>query len=242
MLAILVGIYFAVAVIKYPSGPGFLVADLIHPQDRAGFQFLAIAVLITASLLRLRLIRSIRRNRTSEPKTVPVAPPPVALLPASLPRASWSQRFRALLIDVLAFYGLLVPLALIGGAIDSATGNTTTLIVLYALSPILACAFIRVSLRRGGPGFATPGKRAMKIRLVEADGSTPTFKRLVLREFVLKWLVFSPFMVGAIYPLVNYLRPLWNDSRSTFYDDWLKMRVVQLAPEEAPESVAVAVA
>jgi uncharacterized RDD family membrane protein YckC len=224
------------------SGPGFLLADLVHPRDRTGFQFLATALLITGSLLRLRHIRSIRRNRANEPKPVSIAPRPVPLLPASLPRASWSKRFRALLIDVFAFYALLVPLALLAGAVGAAAGDTAGLILLYGLFPILPLVFIAGSLSRGGPGFATPGKRAMKIRIIEADGSTPSFKRLLLREFVLKWIVFSPFFIGAIYPLVNYLRPLWNDRQATFYDDWLELRVVQLAPEEAPESVAVAVA
>jgi uncharacterized RDD family membrane protein YckC len=242
-LAAIVGVYLAVTVIHDQRGAGFLVSDLRHPHDRAAFQFLATALLIVLSLSRLSMIRTIRRSQGRAPTPAPAhAALAAARLPATLPAASWSRRAGAWLIDLFVIYLLLIPVAAVGGAIGAAAGDTAGGIAIYGLFAIVPPLYVAASRARGGAGYATPGKCALKIRVVDADGSTPSLKRLLVREILLKWIVFSPLFAGFIYPIVNYLRPLWNDRRSTFYDDMLDMRVVHVAPERVAEALAVAVA
>jgi uncharacterized RDD family membrane protein YckC len=239
VLGAVAGVYLALVVIHYPSGPSIVAMNLVHPHDRAGFQLLATVLLIVVSLSRLRLIRSVRRGRTAA-ATPPPSVTPVRL-DASLPAAAWSRRFGAWLIDGFALYVLLIPVAAVAAALGSVAGDTAAQVAIYGSFPLLPPIYVALSLRYGGAGFATPGKRAMRLRVVEADGSTPSLRRLLLREVVLKWLLFSPILIGLIYPLVNYLRPLWNERHATFYDDWLKLRVVRLVHDEAPEPLTVAI-
>jgi uncharacterized RDD family membrane protein YckC len=235
ILAAAAGVYFAIEVIHYPNGPGFLAMDVVHPHDRTGYQFVATALLIALSLSRLRLVFSARRG----PRPV-VAPRAPERLPASLPAAPWSRRAGAWLIDGFAIYLLLIPVAGLSVGIGSVAGDAVANVVVYGSLPFLPPLYVALSLRQGGAGYGTPGKRAMKLRVVEADGSTPSLKRLLVREVAFKWIVFSPIFAGLIYPVVNYLRPLWNERRATFYDDWLKLRVVRLVPEEAPAETSLA--
>jgi uncharacterized RDD family membrane protein YckC len=244
-LGILVSIYFA-ADLKLPDLKHLLTGQDLGARGQGGFRFLLTAALITASLARLRLLRSIRRGRDAQPAAPARAAAPVPrMLPADLPAASWGRRFAAWWLDLLIYFTVWFALAMGAAGIATGVGDTVGIVLVYVTLFALGPVYIAASWRLWGPGYASPGKRILGLRVVSADGSTPSLRRLLVRDFLLKWIVFGPFLYGFIYPVVNYLRPLWNDGKNTSYDDWLHLRVVRLAPaaatepEEAPAAVPV---
>jgi uncharacterized RDD family membrane protein YckC len=237
-LALFLGGYLAFT-ISFPSAPDLLRGDL-QEHGQGGLRFLLTAALILASLARLRLIRSIGRSRTRPATQVHPAPMPTTVRD-DVATAGWGRRCAATLLDCCFFYLLWFAFAMVAAGVAAAADDAAGLTVIYVSFVVLGPLYVAASYGRWGPGYATLGKRLLKLRVVGPDGATPSLKQVLVREVVLKWIVFGPIFFGFVYPIVNYLRPLWNDRRATFYDDWLHDRVVHVAPEPAVEAVPVAV-
>ncbi|MDO9355880.1 MAG: RDD family protein [Solirubrobacteraceae bacterium] len=159
---------------------------------------------------------------------------------AALVLAGWGARFGAIIIDALVKFVISFVIA-------------TVLFVLFADDPfstvvydepdgisnlggIFVAAFfihyIVLSLAYG-PIFmtmwngATPGKRAVGIRVVTEAGVAPSFGVSVLRESVAKTIVMTWIGGWMFFPwLLNYLWPLWEDQSRAGHDFMARTRVV----------------
>ena len=165
--------------------------------------------------------------------SVPEAPPVYAL-------AEPFQRFLARLIDnvvlVAGFFALAVPIIMViiartrtardeqqvgpYGEVDLPTDVELLWISIPVLILLVAVGYETFCLAKWG---ATVGKRAMKLRVVRADGGTVGWGRALGR--VLTHLVFN------VIPCVGYLDPLWllwdQPNRQTLHDKLVRTIVVR---------------
>jgi len=162
------------------------------------------------------------------PPTPPPQPPPPPYPPQHqwTPRtgqgralAGWWQRVGATLFDAL-IVGL--PIAVIFLAVDPALGAVLGLAAGLTYYPLLM-------MRAGEANGQTLGKQIIGIRAVQESGEPFTYGPAVLREFVIKNLLFGTiggFFLG-IPTLLNYLWPLWDDENRALHDMLASTRVVQ---------------
>ena len=83
--------------------------------------------------------------------------------------------------------------------------------------------------REGEHNGQTWGKQALSITVVRDTGQPVELGFAVLREFVVKNLLFG--VVGSFFfsipTLVNYLWPLWDDQNRCLHDMLVKTHVVK---------------
>ena|SRR5215208_2006586 len=149
------------------------------------------------------------------------------------PLASWGSRVGAALLDwlillipVAALIALVVVVALnsTGGAI--VTGILSGLIYLAA---VLFYAPVLMS-REGERNGQTWGKQILGIRVVRDKGGPVDIGFGILREFVVKGLLFG-FVGGwffSIPTLLDYLWPLWDDQNRCLHDMVVSTHVVRV--------------
>ena len=136
-----------------------------------------------------------------------------------MPLGGWWQRVGATLLD-----GLIVglPVVVIIIAIDPLVGVLLGLTATLTYYPLLM-------MREGQANGQTIGKQVAGIRVVLEAGEPFTYGPAVLREFVIKYLLFGT--VGgfflAIPTLLDYLWPLWDDENRALHDMLASTRVVQ---------------
>jgi len=183
----------------------------------------------------------------SQPPEGPEAPPPSPQAPPydplaeraapragweGRPLASWGSRVGATLIDWLI---LIVPMAVVVGlvvlvAFSSDVGavalgvfsGVAYLVGVFLYAPVLMA-------RSGSANGATWGKQIVGIRAVRDVGQPFDFGSAVLREFVIKGLLFGT--VGGwffgIPTLLDYLWPLWDDENRCLHDMVAKTHVIR---------------
>jgi uncharacterized RDD family membrane protein YckC len=107
----------------------------------------------------------------------------------------------------------------VGAALLDFVISLPFLIFIYVLvvSPIL--------MARDGPNNGqTWGKQALGIRVVRDDGQPFTYGTALLRDFVVKNLLFGAL---AVVQLVNVLWPLWDESNQALHDKLLGTHVLR---------------
>ncbi|MCC2333366.1 RDD family protein [Cellulomonas wangsupingiae] len=153
---------------------------------------------------------------------------------ASTPRAPWSMRVLAVVLDaalLATFTWLVAPGAtppdlwpgLSSSSPPDAAGGTTVAVV---------AAVAALLLLQGWTG-ASPGKRALGVVVVDtATGRPVGFWRTLLRQVL--------HLLDAIL-LLGYLRPLWHPERRTFADSIVRTDVVVASWPPAWRRVPVSV-
>lgn len=117
--------------------------------------------------------------------------------PASGPRAGFSQR---LIADIIDGFVLLIAYA-VAAALLKLPGELIIILVTSAYCTLL----------EGGPSGQTLGKRAMRIRVTSIDTGYPLgYQRAFIRNLArtLSWI---PFCLG-------YLWMLWSPEKQTWHD------------------------
>jgi uncharacterized RDD family membrane protein YckC len=162
----------------------------------------------------------------------PPAPAPHAF--AGAPLASWGSRAGALLLDVLVILGVSIVLFAPGGIILG-LGPEALGIVLLALGGLGYVAMVVLYpayfMQREGPrNGQTLGKQWVGIRVVRDTTEPFGFGQALLREFVVKIMLFG--WVGgsfflAIPSLLDHLWPLWEDENRALHDLIVKTHVVR---------------
>jgi uncharacterized RDD family membrane protein YckC len=161
--------------------------------------------------------------------------------------ASWGHRLGAFLIDSILF-GLLtfVPAIAIGLylglTVEEATrffsvgrlpDNNVDTSTLYAvlIAQRLVFSLIPAYFLAGWNG-QTPGKRAVGIRVMRADGKPMSLGVALQRELLGRTVALGilSLITFGLAALLNYLWPLWDQQRRTGYDALAGTRVV-LAPK-----------
>ena len=164
-----------------------------------------------------------------------------------LEAATWWTRGKAAIIDALSFFAaLFVPiiLAAIGFVVawdedrDELVFAAVSVLVVAVGLILVAAVFVwggwLFGYRQGVTG-TTPGKRRLRIRLVDVDtGGAPGGARGVGR-----WLV--PGMIGGIQgfgnviQLIDYLWPLWDPKKQRLADKVFRTRVVVGLPSDGAD-------
>ena len=171
------------------------------------------------------------------PEATPTAPsgPPGYLAQARAPVASdaaeWAQRAGAALLDFGVRAAIVVGCVLVGAlayAGSEAAGDAGLGIgLLVGLVAAWAYAPWMIATRNG----QTLGHRATDTRIVRRDGSAVGGGLAVVREVLVKGILFETLLLWvtfAIGPLLNYLWPLWDARNETLHDKMCGTRVVRV--------------
>lgn len=161
----------------------------------------------------------------------PIVQPPASFAGAAF--ASWGSRVGALLLDALI---LLVPTIVVVALIiavalsGSEAGTIVTAIVSTLAFFVVALVYAPLLMSRGGKrNGQTYGKQAVGIRVVRANGQPFSFGTAMLREFVVKGLLFG--FVGSLLlyipTIIDWLWPLWDDQDRALHDMVVDTRVVR---------------
>ena len=147
------------------------------------------------------------------------------------PLASWGSRVGATLLDGLI---LLVPVAVlivivVGAFVGSDTSGIVAAILGFLTYLAVAFFYAPVLMARSGPrNGQTFGKQIVGIRVVRDNGAPVDFGFGLLREFVVKGLLFG--LVGSFFlsipTLVDWLWPLWDNENRTLHDMVVTTHVV----------------
>jgi uncharacterized RDD family membrane protein YckC len=149
------------------------------------------------------------------PAEAPAAPQPAAQ-GASGPRANFGQRLVAWLIDSIIYAVVFFVLFAIAAAISE-----TLAIVVYVIG--LIGVLVYYGYFEGSPSGQTPGKKVMKIRVIDFNSGGPIgFGRALVR-----WVA---RLVSSLPCYLGYLWMLWDREKQTWHD---KLSTSVVVPESA---------
>jgi uncharacterized RDD family membrane protein YckC len=139
--------------------------------------------------------------------------------------ASWGNRVGALLLDALIAGVPTIGLVLFGSGTDNTlvAAGLTNLIVYLFYFPITMS-------RPGARNGQTFGKQIVGIRVIREDGHPFSYGTAVLREFVIRYLLFNlvgSFVTFGIAGLLDVLWPLWDQGNRALHDMLASTRVVR---------------
>lgn len=215
--------------------------------------FLGAIVLAMLPAARLSSLRWAQRQRIAD--AVDDLPPPAAM-PARLRR-----RVAAHLVDTVPLVALAVYFSTVS-PFDG--GQIWASLFAFAFAPLAIALVHGTIVARWG---RTPGKALLGLRVVRSSGDAATVRRALVRECVLKGLVFGTpwllagavamtltdfsdtgayFLIAAVtWPVyaLDYVGIMWRLRKSPVHDLLLDTTVVQDAPRtaEAPAAVAAPV-
>ena len=152
--------------------------------------------------------------------------------------SGWWRRAGAQVIDgivvlVGAFAMLAVVGAIAGGGflVDDAAGWVGVIVggLIWGLFAVVA-ALLYAPLMMAKTNGQTLGRMATGIRVVRANGKPIDFGYAVLREVVVKWLLFN--VVGGSVTfglawLIDDLWPLWDEENRALHDMVVDSRVIR---------------
>jgi uncharacterized RDD family membrane protein YckC len=130
-----------------------------------------------------------------------------------------------LTIPVIAIVVLVVIVAAgseVGAVVTGLVASLAYFIAVLLYAPVLM-------KRPGAQNGQTWGKQVLGIRVVRDSGQPVEFGFAMLREVVVKYLLFS-FVGGfffSIPTIVNYLWPLWDDENRCLHDMIVSSHVVR---------------
>ena len=138
--------------------------------------------------------------------------------------ASVLRRVFANLLDtvlVAAAFALLFIYGLgTGAALDSAEPGGAGSFLALMLGLLLVAglfAYAIWALVLFATQGMTPGKKLVGIRVVQDDGSIPSFLMMLVREWVAKWVSGLVFGIGFIWGLIDKDRQCWHDKLVSTY-------------------------
>jgi uncharacterized RDD family membrane protein YckC len=167
----------------------------------------------------------------------PIAPPFQSEVMGRYVLASWLSRVGAQLIDGLIIgVGAIILFLPIGaalgiaGASDSDAGIGAAVVgLLFWVLCVTIVAFLYAPVLMARTNGKTLGRMAMNIRVVKTSGEPITFGFAMLREVVVKSIVFGiagSFTFG-LAPLLDVLWPLWDEENRALHDFIVSTRVVK---------------
>lgn len=173
----------------------------------------------------------------------PGAGGPVSAYGASAPvggqlvLASWGRRVGAFLIDgLIVGIGALILLVAITApfSVGFFASDNTGIVALFvgfllATLCITVIAFLYAPALMARTNGQTFGRMAVGIRVVRANGRPITFGFAMLREVVVKALLFGLIggITGGIVHLLDALWPLWDEENRALHDFVVNTRVVE---------------
>ena len=148
--------------------------------------------------------------------------------------APWLHRAGAVFVDSGIVQLAVFPLAFSAGLTIGLTAPDVSELVVNLIGGgiglVVGALYYVLLMRRRPPRTGqTVGKQILSLRVVRADGSPLTTGRIVLRELVVKLLLFGVLSLALLYipTLLNYLWPLWDDENRALHDMLAGTRVVR---------------
>jgi uncharacterized RDD family membrane protein YckC len=142
--------------------------------------------------------------------------------------ASRWTRLGAALIDGLIMSLATVPVAYFTGAFAAAQQGIEPSLGQQLLSLVLGvAAFVLVNGHFLKAYGQTLGKRLLKIAIVDLNGKVPELGNLLLKRYLVWWLLAYIPVVGMLVVLVDYLF-IFRADRRCLHDQLAGTRVVQL--------------
>lgn len=138
---------------------------------------------------------------------------------AALQIASLGQRFGAWLVDMVINI-LIVGAMFVVFVIDS--------LPLLLIMVIALVAWLIYLLRLIAYRGLTPGKAAMNIKIVRADGRPPGCRGMFLREILARWILAAIPIIGAIWILVATIWIIFDDDNQGSHDKIAETYVVMV--------------
>jgi uncharacterized RDD family membrane protein YckC len=168
-------------------------------------------------------------------------PPPGAggPVPLSGPQvlAGWWSRVGAQVIDglIVGIGGTLLVIAItapfsIGFFANDGVGVVSVLIgLLLAVLCVSVVALLYAPALMARTNGQTLGRMATGIRVVRADGRPIDFPFAMLREVVVKTLLFGVLgaVTGGLVPLIDVLWPLWDEENRALHDFVVDTRTIR---------------
>ena len=160
---------------------------------------------------------------------------------AALVLAGWGTRWGAVIIDGFVRFAISLAISTVLFVTFADEPFSTEVYDVESVSNLggifiaaICLYYLLISLIYAPPFMAkwdgaTPGKRAVGIRVVTEAGVAPTFWQAVLRESVIKTVLVS--WIGGLFFLpwlLNYLWPLWDDQSRAGHDFMARTRVVKV--------------
>jgi uncharacterized RDD family membrane protein YckC len=165
------------------------------------------------------------------------APPVPAPVTGRYALAGWWSRVGAAVIDgIIIGIGALIIVALFGsvfsvGFFASDEAGVVSVIVGLLLSfvAIAIVALLYAPLMMARTNGKTLGRMAMGIRVVRANGQPMTFAWAMLREVVVKALLFgiAASLTFGLASLADVLWPLWDEENRALHDFVVDTRTVR---------------
>ena len=163
--------------------------------------------------------------------------PPAPALGGRYVLASWWSRVGAQLIDgIIIGVGALVlflPVAAavgvgVGANSDAGLGAAIAGLVLWVFCVGLIALLYAPAMMARTNG-KTLGRMATNIRVVRTSGAPVTFGFALVREVLVKTIVFgfAGTFTAGIAPLLDVLWPLWDEENRALHDFIVSTRVVQ---------------
>jgi uncharacterized RDD family membrane protein YckC len=135
---------------------------------------------------------------------------------ASGPRANFGQRLVAWLIDAVIYLVAIIILVAIAAAISESLA-----VIVYIVS--ILGVLVYYGYFEGSPSGQTPGKKVMKIRVIDFNTGGPIgFGRAVIR-----WVA---RLVSSLPCYLGYFWMLWDKEKQTWHD---KLATTVVVPESA---------
>ena len=153
----------------------------------------------------------------------PVAPEAQAW--AGAPLSGWWRRVGAHILD-----GIFTAIVIWVGAGLIVGGSEAAGVILVLVGLVVAFFYYPVTMaRQGAANGQTLGKQLLSIRVARDDAQPVTFGFALLREFVVKYLVFQVAggVLFGIPWLLDVLWPLWDSENRALHDMIVKSHVVE---------------
>lgn len=148
------------------------------------------------------------------------------------PLAGWWSRVGATVVDGLILTIPVVLLVILVVAVFAGSDVAGIVVAIVAFFGYLAIALLYAPFlmkREGQHNGQTWGRQVLGIRVVRDNGQPVDFGFGLLREFVVKNLLFGVVggFLASIPTLVDYLWPLWDDENRALHDMIVSSHVVK---------------
>jgi uncharacterized RDD family membrane protein YckC len=152
--------------------------------------------------------------------------------------AGWWSRVGAQIIDAIVIGVIATVILLVLGAIgatgfiaDDTAGAVTVILALFVGGLCaVAAAIVYAPLMMAKTNGQTLGRMATGIRVVRANGKPIDFGYAMLREVVVKWLLFTVVAGSVTFGLawfIDVLWPLWDEENRALHDMVVDSRVIR---------------
>ena len=155
-------------------------------------------------------------------------------LPGRPQLASWISRVLAQVIDGLIIgVGAAILLGLVaalGLSVDTTGGAVAFFAAaLLGVGAITIVAFLYAPLMMSRTDGQTVGRMVLNIRVIRADGGRMTFGFAMIREVLVKSLLFGVLssITFGLASLLDVLWPLWDEENRALHDFVVNTRVIK---------------